>query len=39
MINVPIGRTFDAVLRDSADRERRARIVGDWLQTEARFLA
>jgi hypothetical protein len=22
-----------------ADRERRARIIGDWLQTEARFLA
>ena len=22
-----------------ADRERRARIIGEWLQTEARFLA
>jgi hypothetical protein len=22
-----------------ADREQRARIIGDWLQTEARFLA
>jgi hypothetical protein len=31
----------DALERKSwpSDREQRARIIGDWLQTEARFLA
>ena len=45
IIQGALGIEFDEVARYvfpatwPADREQRARIIGEWLQTEARFLA
>jgi len=39
MVMAQAGTTNFEIQQIWADREQRARIIGEWLQTEARFLA